>query len=161
MGTNSCSNSQGSYECYCKPGYSGQKCDSVSCSSPGYAGPECLDVDECTEMPELCLNGKCTNTDGSYICDCNEGYNRFNSYCKDIDECIIENFCGVDGVCYNKKGGWECECATGYISRPHSAYITNIGNECIDIDECKEYDGLCKENEICVNTEGTYFCEKL
>ena len=111
-------------------------------------------------MPELCLNGNCTNTDGSYICDCNEGFNRYNSYCKDIDECIVENFCGVDGVCYNKKGGWECECATGYISRPHSAYITNIGNECVDIDECKEYEGLCKENEICVNTEGTYFCEK-
>ena len=35
-----------------------------------------LDVDECVDGSHMCdSNGNCTNTDGSYICDCHVGYN--------------------------------------------------------------------------------------
>lgn len=33
-----------------------------------------LDVDECATMPDLCKNGRCINTMGSYRCICNKGY---------------------------------------------------------------------------------------
>lgn len=33
-----------------------------------------LDIDECATMPDLCRNGKCINTLGSYRCICNRGY---------------------------------------------------------------------------------------
>ena len=32
------------------------------------------DINECEHNLGKCLNGKCINTDGSYMCACNEGY---------------------------------------------------------------------------------------
>lgn len=33
-----------------------------------------VDIDECNTMPDLCINGRCVNTIGSYRCICNKGY---------------------------------------------------------------------------------------
>lgn len=35
-----------------------------------------LDIDECSERPDLCQNGVCRNLAGTYICDCDSGYVR-------------------------------------------------------------------------------------
>ena len=36
----------------------------------------CLDINECTMNMSRCdENANCTNTDGSYNCSCNHGYN--------------------------------------------------------------------------------------
>ncbi|KAM8860153.1 latent-transforming growth factor beta-binding protein 1 isoform 2-T2 [Spinachia spinachia] len=53
-----CSNSVGSYECYCKRGqyYDADKL-------------ECSDIDECLNE-SACAGGQCLNTDGSYMCFC-------------------------------------------------------------------------------------------
>ena len=42
-----------------------------------------LDLDECTEIPGICANGRCENTDGSFRCVCQEGYilNQDKSFC--------------------------------------------------------------------------------
>lgn len=37
------------------------------------------DVNECEEHENLCKNGHCTNTFGSYMCSCNEGYRLDNT----------------------------------------------------------------------------------
>ena len=34
------------------------------------------DIDECREQPGICQNGACRNLGGTYICDCNSGYER-------------------------------------------------------------------------------------
>ena len=35
----------------------------------------CLsDIDECRRQPDICGEGRCTNTDGSYFCTCDPGY---------------------------------------------------------------------------------------
>ena len=41
------------------------------------------DLDECTEIPGICANGRCENTDGSFRCVCQEGYilNQDKSFC--------------------------------------------------------------------------------
>lgn len=39
---------------------------------PGFVDKK--DVNECTEFPGLCDNGRCKNTLGAYSCQCNQGY---------------------------------------------------------------------------------------
>ena len=52
-------------------------------------GPLGRDIDECKTMPDLCKNGMCINTMGSYRCICDRGYkpdiSRTN--CEDFNEC--------------------------------------------------------------------------
>ena len=56
-----CTDTQGSYECDCHIGYSGD-------------GVDCVDIDECTDGIDDCDDeATCTNNDGSYECDCNDG----------------------------------------------------------------------------------------
>lgn len=54
-----CVNNQGGFQCYCKPGYTGELCN--------------LDFDECLSMP--CQNNaKCLNKVNNYECVCTPGY---------------------------------------------------------------------------------------
>ena len=53
-----CSNSQGSFSCTCKPGWSG-------------SGTTCADVDECAGNTDNCdAAATCTNTQGGFTCAC-------------------------------------------------------------------------------------------
>ena len=57
--TSTCINTNGSYQCECKP---------------GYGGDECKDIDECRDK-NLCKNrGSCQNSDGSFQCLCPNGF---------------------------------------------------------------------------------------
>lgn len=75
------------------------------------------DINECTEFPGMCQNGRCKNTIGSYTCKCNKGYDFDDTKikCVDIDECSIttNNVCG-NGVCRNTPGDFVCDCNLGY-----------------------------------------------
>uniref|UniRef100_A0A3Q3XH63 protein disulfide-isomerase n=1 Tax=Mola mola TaxID=94237 RepID=A0A3Q3XH63_MOLML len=84
-----CHNIDGSYEC--------RGCDQacVGCMGSGPArckkcsrgyslkGAKCLDVDECSERAIACpgLNEACINEEGSFHCDCAEGFIRRDSIC--------------------------------------------------------------------------------
>lgn len=53
-----CKNTEGSYECICRPGY--RKVNDI-----------CVNIDECAEGTHTCAeNQDCIDTDGSYICKC-------------------------------------------------------------------------------------------
>ncbi len=54
-----CQDVDGSFECVCKDGYSGD-------------GTECEDIDECAAETDNCA-GSCTNTDGGFECECPDG----------------------------------------------------------------------------------------
>ena len=48
------------------------------------------DIDECSTNP-CDTNADCTNTDGSFICDCAYGYDGDGiNDCSDIDECATK-----------------------------------------------------------------------
>ena len=97
-----------------------------------------LDVDECSTGNNSChVNASCTNTDGSYECDCisgfsGDGYNCSSKFCAieiicknyqslliyitDIDECAdsLLNNCSVYANCTDTIGSYDCTCLVGF-----------------------------------------------
>lgn len=93
--------------------------------------------------------------------------NRFNEYAvetgvimpttvvsfpQDVDECDLgTHSCSVDADCVDgwwPRMSYTCKCHDGY---------RQIGNECIDIDECVEGNN-CEYHYQCINTVGSYNC---
>ena len=128
-----CVDSDGSFECHCLIGYTGN-------------GTHCYDENDfCHEesgQPKRhnCdANGQCeinlVLAPGSFICTCNAGYegdgidpssDSTSMGCNDIDECNEAvgvtrdgvsqvRACSQYGVCNNTLGSFECECDAGYI----------------------------------------------
>ncbi|KAF2981348.1 hypothetical protein EK904_013603 [Melospiza melodia maxima] len=82
---------------------------------PGYA-TDGRDIDECKVLPNLCKNGQCINTMGSFRCFCKAGYTTdiTGTSCNDLDECSQSprpcNF-----ICKNSEGSYQCSCPRGYV----------------------------------------------
>ncbi|RXN13923.1 fibrillin-1 [Labeo rohita] len=115
---------------------------------PG-VGDARVDLNECLENQEICVNGRCINMDGSFRCECPMGYmlDYTGTRCDDIDECSVENPCG-NGTCSNVIGGFECLCEEGFEPGPMMS--------CEDVNECSENPLLCAFR--CINTFGGYEC---
>ena len=72
------------------------------------------DVNECINGAEQCTHS-CSNTAGSYICHCREGYQLLT----DGVTCVDENECagashGCSQLCVNNMGHYSCDCHPGY-----------------------------------------------
>uniref|UniRef100_A0A1X7T7F8 EGF-like domain-containing protein n=1 Tax=Amphimedon queenslandica TaxID=400682 RepID=A0A1X7T7F8_AMPQE len=150
--------------CQCFDGWTGDQCDEVLCSpvcgngycvptnscvcNPGWTGDRCrIDIDECSL--DVC-NQICINTQGSYTCECNLGYQFINnnSTCEDINECeTVDHNCTQ--TCSNTVGSYTCSCRAGYKDNGY-------GN-CTDIDECSMGTSGCQQ--LCFNTNGSYYCQ--
>lgn len=96
-------------------------------------------------------------------------FNHQLQVCDDVDECY-ENLDNCDEnfeVCKNTLGDYTCEPliigeaesnSTDTISCPTGFRFYLIS--CLDIDECAENAHNCSSNQICVNTEGAFECQK-
>ncbi|KAK6492730.1 fibrillin-2 [Huso huso] len=117
---------------------------------PGYT-TDGTDIDECKVMPNLCRNGQCINTMGSFRCLCKLGYTTdiTGTTCVDVDECVQSpkpcNF-----ICKNTEGSYLCSCPRGYI-------LQEDGKTCKDLDECQTKQHNCQF--LCVNTIGGFTCK--
>uniref|UniRef100_A0A3Q1IVZ7 Fibrillin-1 n=1 Tax=Anabas testudineus TaxID=64144 RepID=A0A3Q1IVZ7_ANATE len=117
---------------------------------PGYT-TDGRDIDECRVMGNLCRNGQCINTLGSYSCTCKPGYTTdiSGTLCVDVDECIqAPKPCNF--ICKNTEGGYLCSCPRGYI-------LQEDGKSCKDLDECSTKQHNCQF--LCVNTIGGFTCK--
>ncbi|XP_071948058.1 uncharacterized protein [Antedon mediterranea] len=97
------------------------------------------------------LNAECQDTDGSYICTCNDGY-RGDGFisCVNIDECIEQlDDCHELASCTDNNGSYTCDCNMGF---------EGSGRVCTDVNECTDDTDNCDTNAICINTEGSYTC---
>lgn len=114
------------------------------------------DINECIAFPDVCLNGRCKNTQGGFVCRCNQGYalDEYGVKCVNIDECTIMQIGGIcgNGSCVDTQGSFKCECHQGFETRP---LMTQV---CMDIDECSVDPFLCRGGR-CINTPGSFMCE--
>ena len=119
----------------------------------------CEDIDECNDFLGDCEQ-ICINTEGSYTCECDWGFelNDDNTSCNDVNECetriingtIVENGgCQAPGKCINFYGAFVCECPSGYEADWYE------GLSCVDVDEC-EMPYTCHQG--CENYDGGYQC---
>ncbi|KAG7473868.1 hypothetical protein MATL_G00100310 [Megalops atlanticus] len=103
----------------------------------------------CVVYRNLCLNGRCVPTPGSYRCECNMGFKLdMRGECVDDDEC--ERSPCVHGICVNMAGSYFCQCPPGFQS-------TATRTECRDLDECVANGRICN-NGRCINTDGSFHC---
>ena len=89
------------------------------------------DIDECDISNGGCQHN-CTNTIGSFVCSCNDGYNLTENglNCTGMRSVEYNNSCSlVFGCCY-----WT------------------------DFNECESGTPLCDENAFCINTDGGFHC---
>ena len=81
-------------------------------------GRLCYDLNECDEFMDDCQeNSFCENTDGSYKCTCNLGYQYDNlrRMCGDFNECKSDlHDCDANAKCINTYGSHNCKCDVGY-----------------------------------------------
>ena len=62
----------------------------------------CADVNECFGILNNCHeNAFCTNSEASFNCQCNIGYEGDGVTCDDIDECLQDGICPEHAVCEN------------------------------------------------------------
>ncbi|XP_045349908.1 fibulin-2 isoform X4 [Leopardus geoffroyi] len=106
-----CTNTYGSYQCYCRQGY-----------QLAEDGHTCTDIDECAQGAGILCTFRCINVPGSYQCACPEhGYamTANGRSCKDLDECALGTHnCSEAETCYNIRGGFRClrfECPPNYV----------------------------------------------
>ena len=79
----------------------------------GFEGFFCQDIDECAVNADNCdRNAACINTDGSFICVCDDGYSGFNCETDD-DECQSAP-CMNGGVCTDRIASFDCTCPSGW-----------------------------------------------
>ncbi|KAK6293581.1 hypothetical protein J4Q44_G00359070 [Coregonus suidteri] len=103
------------------------------------------DADECALFgQEICKDGFCFNSPGSYECYCKNGlhYDEVNLQCRDIDECQDESSC-VAGECLNTHGSYMCFCT-------HPMVMDSDNKSCVIAPEVAEqhgeqtvYQGIC------------------
>ena len=83
-----CTNTDGSYECKCIEGFSGN-------------GRECRNTNECETIEHNCdINADCYDN-GTYYCECIPGFegNGLKGDCHDIDECHrATHYCSDYGI---------------------------------------------------------------
>ena len=102
-----------------------------------------LDVNECASNNGGCSH-TCNNTDGSFVCSCDNGYRLDN----DELGCLGMKFTDLMVRYSNYVVYWliVTVCVVYYI----------ITTDTLDINECNTNNGGCSHS--CTNTEGSYYC---
>lgn len=148
------------YTCGCRNGFlPGNVTDSLH-------GPLlCIEMDECSNGDHDCDpdHGICTNTPGTYVCSCANGYEGDGKTCSKIPEPNPDDYedtpCSPDpcknGDCVidpSKPKGYQCVCWDGYF------HPSGVGGICQNRDECSINTHDCDRHAQCIDTPGSFDC---
>ncbi|XP_035244709.1 fibulin-2 isoform X2 [Anguilla anguilla] len=145
------------------------------------------DVDECEVYAGQLCHHKCINTWGSYVCGCFPGYRLLQDGHICVPETKLEDNqvleekplteapqtpapaapttptpvqldpCEANGPCMQRctavEGKARCSCFQGYS-------LLADGLSCEDVNECVTNTHSCQANETCLNTAGSFKCER-
>uniref|UniRef100_A0A3P9NVH8 Fibulin 2 n=1 Tax=Poecilia reticulata TaxID=8081 RepID=A0A3P9NVH8_POERE len=140
------------------------------------------DRDECLNYGSNICNQRCVNTPGSFRCECYPGY----VLQEDASTCARGERPQVVQRCTPVGGRPQCSCSLGFSLRADGrscdgneqkchnnaesisiwkSVVTEVNNRLKitpyrDVDECLSAHG-CQLNERCVNTRGSYVCQRL
>uniref|UniRef100_A0A4W5QKL5 Fibulin 2 n=1 Tax=Hucho hucho TaxID=62062 RepID=A0A4W5QKL5_9TELE len=145
--------------------------------------PEVEDVDECQVYQGTLCHHRCINTPGSFRCACYPGYGLQKDAVSCVPETVDEenklreddrpeveatstappttptsvNPCEGNGLCMQQcssvAGKPGCSCFPGFS-------LMADGQSCQDINECLMSTRTCQMNERCVNTAGSFVCQR-
>ncbi|XP_035208935.1 fibulin-1-like [Stegodyphus dumicola] len=157
-------------------------CVRITSCGTGYtlnaASGDCEDDDECELGTHNCGPGfECRNKLGSFRCDrikcplgqklladgtckvviCGKGMEHDDAgNCVDINECARSDACRPNQRCLNTVGSYMCRnihsCGPGFE-------LNDLGNQCVDVDECARRIDECGPQQTCRNRPGGYVCE--
>ncbi|XP_055948150.1 neurogenic locus notch homolog protein 1-like [Argiope bruennichi] len=173
-GAGLCESNNGTLICNCDPGYqefNGQ-CRSCNCGNGGICEIsrrgekicKCKDGDFAREgncIPCDCghKDAKCkTNKESRKECICPYGFEDILGQCIKMNKDDRRCLCHPTANCVETSDGeFNCTCNEGYKGRVHE--VPQVGEECIDIDECKD-SKTCPDRETteCFNFDGSYMC---
>ena len=88
-------------------------------------------------------NSRCSDTVGSFSCECDFGFAWDGSSCVETSDC--NGLCSQNSRCVNNM----CVCQPGF---------RKDGNSCININECQEGLDDCADNAECIDSQGSFFC---
>ena len=119
---------------------------------------ECVDEDEC-DFYTSCQHS-CVNTEGSFHCECNEGYELVDDgySCDDFNECHILNG-GCEFGCRNTNGSHQCYCYHGYGLKNETHCDNEIQCHVLQNVENEDYQFTCHGNYNLTLTNFT--CENI
>ena len=111
-----------------------------------------LDIDECRNESHDCdINANCTNTNGSHICTCKEGYTGKGGSCQGTIRLDFEkkqNNCSLQIIALLSN-----KLAKIFFLFSVTIYKSIVF---IDIDECNDDSHVCDSNANCTNTNGSH-----
>ncbi|XP_078495862.1 sushi, von Willebrand factor type A, EGF and pentraxin domain-containing protein 1-like [Ciona intestinalis] len=161
---------------HCDNGYSAVGERVTQCNSDGEWSsipPTCQDINECQDDIDNCDEfAECTNTEGSFTCECNVGFTGSGESCTVI-ECphprrpfngfifpVVapqDKWVSNDYVIYSCRDGFSLSGPENATCQPDGAWTNgNRPPTCSDINECEEQP--CDPNASCRNRIGSYTC---
>ncbi|XP_062710515.1 uncharacterized protein LOC109404745 isoform X2 [Aedes albopictus] len=142
--------------CSCQEGFAVDKSNSANC----------IDIDECLLPSTNNCQQKCVNTEGSYTCQCNSGYEKNDlGQCIDVNECLGNNGgCGYKAKCVNLAGSHRCVCPPGHKMGRDRKSCFEIKDRCKPLTSPKNGDVRCSRSrhktELYYRTKCFITCNK-